>query len=174
MQLGIALTVPSEVSDFVRDKELYLSEKYHTIGGLKQPPHVTIKWPFEADDIKPFEEYCKDLAARTVPVQIIYDGYGMFDEAFFLKVKSTPELVALHCQILDELKAFGVNKRPFEGPDQQFHTTLAMEDISYEDCVAALQESKSWEVPSPFVSGKLALFRYTGEEWVIHSEYLLG
>lgn len=173
MQIGIGLLPPKHVCDFVRDKEHYISGKYDTYGGLIQPPHVTVKWPFEVDDLAPFEEYCRELAARTHPVEIIYDGYGLFPAGvFFLKVKSTPELVGLHCIILDDLKErFGVEKNAYEGPDQQFHTTLAMDDISYEDCVAALDESRGWDFPKPFISYRLALFRFTGDEWIVHSMY---
>ena len=173
MQIGIALLPPEDVCDFVRDKERYLSEKYNTVGGLTQPPHVTVKWPFEADDLAPFDEYCRELASKMRPVEIVYDGYGLFPAGvFFLKVNSTPELVGLHCTILDELKErFGIEKNPFEGIDQQFHTTLAMDDISYEDCVAALQESKDWGFPGPYISNRLAICRFTGAEWVVHSIY---
>lgn len=164
---------PKEVCEFVREKEHYLAEKYGTKGGLIQPPHVTIKWPFDVEDIGQFDNYCRDLSTRIQPVEIVYDGYGMFNAGvFFLKVRSTSALVCLHCKILEELKQqFGIEKNAFEGLDQQFHTTLAMEDISYEDCLAALSESKQWGFPGPFTSYRLALFKFTGEEWVVHSEY---
>ena len=133
-QIGIAILPPEEYALFVRRKEIDLAKRFNTIRGLLQPPHITIKWPFETESIAPFEAYCKKLVEEIKPFDIEVNGYGFFEpKAIFLKVVSSKDLVSLHLNILNDLKKqFKIEKNPFEGPNQQFHTTLAYEDLSEE------------------------------------------
>ncbi len=59
IQIGIAILPSEDYTLFVRKQEIHIAKGYATIRGLLQPPHVTIKWPFEidADNIELFEEY---------------------------------------------------------------------------------------------------------------------
>jgi|YelNatPaOPRAMG01_1025707.scaffolds.fasta_scaffold09679_5 2'-5' RNA ligase len=176
IKIGIALLVPEDYALFVRKQEIYLAKKYNTIRGLLQPPHITVKWPFSVESIKPFEEYCESLAKEIIPFKIYIEGYGFFEKprVIFLKVKSSDKLNKLHLKILHDLKEkFGVKKNKFEGtPHLQFHTTLAYEDIDEENFNKAKEELKNAKQPRwSFVFDSIGLFRFTGEEWVIHKKY---
>lgn len=178
MLVGIALLPPQSIVDFVLEKEHYLSEKYTTFGGLSQPPHVTIKWPFESTSLEPFEAYCETIAQQKPPIVIKYTGYGYFDPStLFLSVHPSEELVALHLGVLNDLKQkFNIEPLPFEGVSQQFHTTLVMDDISPENFKQAKEEMSTWYVPQAvnnFTAFELALFRKNKNIWVIHSKYRL-
>jgi 2'-5' RNA ligase len=151
-----------------------LSKKYDTYAGLTQPPHVTIKWPFEVTDIKPFEQYCEELSKTIKSFEIVYDGYGFFEpKVIFLKVVSIKKLINLHMKVLTELKEkFHIQKNKFEGPEQVFHTTLVMEDISEDNFYKAKKEVDSWEKPKlSFIFKSIGLFRFIGKEWIVHKEY---
>ena len=176
-KIGIALLPPQHVVNFVLEKEHYLSEKYNTLKGLSQPPHVTLKQHFKVESLEPYENYCKTLAKQISPLTLSYVDYGSFEPSIlFLAVHSSSELVELHLKVLDELtKNFGINPSPFEGPDQQFHTTLVIDDISSENFEKAKKELRGWETPTiSFQTNELALFQKVGEKWTIHSKYPLG
>jgi len=173
-QIGIGIIPPEDYSLFVRKQEIYLSKKYNTIVGLLQPPHVTIKWPFEINDIQPFEKYCEDLSKEIQPFEIKINGYGFFDpKVIFLKVEKNQNLINIHLKILKDLKEkFEIEKNKYEGAEPQFHTTLAYEDISEENFHKAKKELKKAEQPKlSFIFDSLGLFRFTGEEWIIHKNY---
>lgn len=173
-QIGIAILPSEDYALFIRKKEIYLSKKYYTIRGLLQPPHVTIKWPFEVDDISIFEDYCKELSNDTTPFKINAEGYGFFEpKVIFLKVLPSNELIELHLKILDDLKVrFNIEKNKFEGRNQQFHTTLAYEDISEDAFYRAKEELETSEEPKiSFKFNSIGLFKFTGEEWVIHKKF---
>lgn len=173
-QIGIAILPSNNYSLFVRKQEIYLSKKYNTVRGLLQPPHVTIKWPFETDEINKFDEYCAELAKNIEPFIVNAQGYGFFEpEVIFLKILPSEELLNLHLRILKDLKGkFGIDKNKFEGETQQFHTTLAYEDIKESEFYKAKEELEKGEQPElSFKFNKIGLFKYTGEEWIIYKVF---
>jgi 2'-5' RNA ligase len=144
---------------------------------LLQPPHVTIKWPFEVEDITIFERYCEELAKKINSFEVSIEGYGFFEpEVIFLKVIPSKELVNLHLKILYDLKTnFSIEKNQFEGQNQQFHTTLAYEDISQEMFSKAKEELENSEQPKiSFKFNSIGLFKFTGEEWIIHKKFKIN
>lgn len=176
-QIGIAILPPEDYSLFVRKQEIYLAKKYDTIQGLLQPPHVTVKWPFSVDSIWQFDDYCKSLANDITPFEVRIEGYGFFEpKVIFLKVLPSDELVKLHLRILSDLRGkFGIEKNKFEGATQQFHTTLAYSDISEANFHKAKQELENVERPEwSFTFDSIGLFRFSGEEWLVHKKYNIG
>ncbi len=173
-QIGIAIIPTEDYALFVRKTEIFLSKKYNTVRGLLQPPHITIKWPFETDDLKKFEDYCAELAREIDPFIVKIKGFGFFEpKVIFLKVVPNKKLLNLHLRILKDMKErFGINSNKFEGKDQQFHTTLAYGDLKESEFYRAKEELEKIKQPElSFKFNKIGLYRYTGEEWVIHKEF---
>jgi len=93
-----------------------------------------------------------------------------------MKVEPSKELVDLHLRVLDDLKnKYGVAKNKFEGPEQQFHTTLAYQDIEEEMFLKAKKDLSNEPEPKiTFKFDSIGLFLFTGEEWIITRKYKVG
>lgn len=191
MQIGIAILPSRELAKFAKDKAEYISSKYNTVGGLKQPPHITIKWPFDVSDLTAFEKYCERVAKQTKPFKVECNGYGFFGQkVIFLKALSTKHIVNLHLRVVQELnERFKIKPHYFEGPNQQFHLTIAFDDLSKKSFFEAQKELISSEQPHfkfrlnrlallrntrnkyvNFFLKHIGLYRYTGD-WVVHKEF---
>lgn len=172
--IGIALLLPEEYTSSIKKKSNYLSEKYNTQQGLFQPPHITLKSPFETKDLVVFEKYCEELAKGLRPFEIKVENYGFFEsKVIFLKIVPSEKLMSLHLSILDDLKnKQGIKENNFEGVDKQFHITLAYGDLSPEMFYKAKEELENSEQPHfSFKFDSIGLLKFTGKEWAIHKVF---
>lgn len=92
-------------------------------------PHVTL---FALEDSVPLdrvEAAVRDVAAEHDPVPARTDGVGVFPQtAVWLPVARSPELAALHRDVVDSVAGFGAPAVPYYEPERWFpHVGFALD-----------------------------------------------
>lgn len=172
MFLGYAILVNDQVHNFMRKLEVAIQRDYGVNPGLKQPPHITFKQPFEAQQFEPFERYLDRLADEVDPFEIVMRGVGFFDEfgIIFLDVVQDPKLKALQRRVLHDLKGSGVTPASFEDERYHFHATVAW-GLGTDNFLKARDALKVTRAGFRFVAEKLGLFYNVGpEEWIVYRQ----
>lgn len=95
-----------ESHNFIRKIQLKLHQEMGT-GLARQSPHVTLKSPFETDEIENHVLFLENLSKSIKPFEIELEGFGSFGEkVIYLAVKRNQELTELHQKILSDVKPF--------------------------------------------------------------------
>jgi len=110
MQIGFAILLSDEAHNYSRRLELEISRLFNTRSGLKQSPHITIKFPFEINKLPPYEKYFSDLAKTTKPFVVEIDGIAYFEpHVIYLRVVENQNLRDLRFRVIKDLESqFGV------------------------------------------------------------------
>lgn len=170
MKIGYAILLNNESHNFIRQVQLELHQETG-IGLARQTPHVTIKSPFDTNQIDDFVNYLEELARRMKPIHLELEGFGHFgNKVIFLDVKKNQELEDWHGVILKELKEqFGVTPDPFEGENIKFHASIAgfNREESFQQAYDYLSQ---YQPKYSFSASELGLFYYLGEGkgWIVN------
>lgn len=176
--LAYAILVPDEVHNWMRRTAFELHERY---GGdpyvLVLPPHVTIKQPFEAAELEPFEHHFDRLVAETEPFELVLRGFGYFERegVVFLDVEQDERLRAIQVRVLHDLAEHGIEPAPYESGEPvpyHFHATVA---VSLDDAALADARERYRETPEfRFLLERIGLFRRTAEGWTLYKRVRAG
>jgi 2'-5' RNA ligase len=131
MQIGYGIIVEGEIKNFMREIELLLLNKFNLKKGLYQPPHITIKPPFEVNELKLYENYLDDLCEKIESFEVSLKGFNSFGKkVIYLDVEQNQKLYDTYETIFNDIK----NKLNPEltRDDMIFHATLACSDINEE------------------------------------------
>jgi 2'-5' RNA ligase len=128
--IGIGALLDTDAFNTVRSLELAVASATNNFAGLGQPPHITIKRPFEVvsvDDIDKVLAQVEEVVEKTPAFTVQYSGLGNFGHTtLFLAVETSPELQKLHRELLSRLKeSFTDAESPHEGQQMVFHTSIA-------------------------------------------------
>ncbi len=127
--IGIGVLFEDNANNRLRKLELLIAEKTGNWRGLSQPPHVTIKIPFEVtdmNDVQTVKAAMIDLAQQTDRFLLELDGFGNFeDKVIYGSVKNPQTLLTLSNHLIDELTEPG-ETQDYERSRMIFHSTLAM------------------------------------------------
>lgn len=156
--------------NFIRRIQLELHHQTG-IGVARQPPHITIKSPFETTELAPHRKYLDDLSQKLNGLEVEIEGFGNFaDKVIYLNVRHTPALMALHETILQEVEEeFDLRPLEFEGENIKFHASVAgFEEIS--TCIEAQELLSKYSPQFKFSIAQLGLFYYLGpgKGWIVH------
>jgi 2'-5' RNA ligase len=172
--IGYVIKNPdSLVIDELRKK---LAVTFSVQEALKSPPHLTLFYPFETDDIQGVEPALADIARSIPPFLLDVVGFRSFDEAvWFLDVEQRPELHALKTRIVDAItQTLGISENR-KGNGVHFHITLAYKDLTPETFRQI--ESYLQETPLPVTHltvSNITILRQTETSWVPLRVFLLG
>lgn len=170
MQLGFAILVSDEVHNTIRRIQLAIAQACGSNPALKLAPHVTLKQAFHAKALAPIEDYFDALAAKIEPIELHLRGVDSFEQegVVFLSVEPNPALEALRLRVLSDLRErFKVKPVDIEDQRYRFHVSLTYE-LSGESLQRARQVVESMASDFRFPMETLALFCYTGEDWVVY------
>jgi 2'-5' RNA ligase len=170
MRAAIALLVDHQIQNFAR-RTVFDLERRYGIGffGSLLPAHVSLKQPFECDDMGKLEAYFDALAASIQPFEVAFDrfyhwaggGYGILG----LNVVETETLRGLHNRIVTELKGlFADTAAAHDGAGYHFHLTIELGQVAGEDVYKRYLDSlPDKNVALRCIARELALFYYAGE-----------
>ncbi|MEM9545183.1 MAG: 2'-5' RNA ligase family protein [Bacteroidota bacterium] len=176
MTIGFALLLNNECHNFIRQMQLEI----HQTTGIalpRQTPHITIKSPFEVDEVKHFVQYVEDLALNTKPIPIDFKGFGSFDDkVIFLDVMQNQKLLNLHWKILSNLKdKFGVEPHELEGENVKFHASIA--GFAHHQTFLQVHDHLSQYQPRfSFTAKEMGIFLHIGEGqgWIVNRRVHFG
>lgn len=169
MTIGFAILPDSGLHNYIRGLQLRLNQKLG-IRLSRQSPHITIKSPFETNDLQAHIDYLEQLAPQIDPFDIRCSGFGTFGkQVLFLRVADNPDLLALHNRILKDLdNQFGIQAHEFEGENVVFHASIAgfRESENIEDALAFLKTEHPELV---FKARELGVFFHLGggDGWIV-------
>jgi 2'-5' RNA ligase len=172
--IGIGVLFNQKTNNKLRQFELMLAEKSNNWSGLGQPPHITVKVPFEVKDIDAVEtvaNFMTELAQNTKSFNITLRGFNNFgDKVLYAAIENTTELLKLSEALLEQLTQPG-NAREYERGRTVFHSTLAMNlsESEYRICRKALQDT-SLEIDTEVVGLGLFLGLDELQHWAVISE----
>jgi 2'-5' RNA ligase len=171
-KIGIGILLPPRVSNLTREVELDVAAQINNFKGLTQPPHITVKRPFELASKSELDSFISTLEEidHSSLSPMAYTSVDSFpDGSLYLAVDRNDSLRLLHEKLLEHCTAFNIQPDQFEGNAVIFHTTLAMgipeEDIRH--LQPTLQRIAS-RIGS-FSSQYMGIFMYLPENdtWVV-------
>lgn len=180
--IGIGALIENEPFNELREVALRLAIMTNNWCGLSQPPHVTIKRPFEVKDLATIKKVARDMeyiATAQAPFKLKLAGRKSFGQAvIYVPVADNQTLDKLHAQLLERLAPYYQETDKFEGSKMVFHGTLAM-DLSSKEYKIGMSELQSSELNTSFNIPVTTLGLFLGiddlTQWVvIHQSPLLG
>lgn len=174
MLIGFGILLNGESFNLARKLELELCKKFGLCWGLKQPPHITIKCPFETKELDKFTNYLQDLSKNVKSFEIELEDFNYFEpKVIFLDVKENPKLKKLHFKIIKDLKEkFCIEPHQFEGNKIKFHSTLAVIDVTKQKFLRAKKYLEKYKPKLKFKAKSIGIFYYLGKNagWIIVKE----
>jgi len=163
MEIGYGILLEDKAFNYIRGLELELFENLGLEAGLRQPPHITIKPPFEVSELQPHFEYLERLARETEPFEISLKGFNSFGEkVLYLDVLQNEKLFDLNKKITSDLST--------NVDEMILHATLAYNDLNQESFKKAYSILMQKTLPDfKFVFKKIGLFYRLSNDagWII-------
>lgn len=171
MKIGFGIIVNNEVFNFTRESQIDLFQRFNTSYGLRQSPHITIKTPFETEDVEVFDSYLKKIAEKLTPFELCISGIGYFEPSVvYLAIKESKELRGLYEKINQDFQ------RDFEmdiNEEMIFHLTLAYKDLTKQNFRNIKKYLKEKDPQFCFTVNTLGLFYFLPDEdsWILYKRY---
>lgn len=138
--IGIGILFDTAVTNDLREIELRLASVTGNLNGLRQPPHITIKRPFEieSESIEHVTEDLKRLLGNYKPFLVSLQGVDSFGTSvLYANVERNDMLTLLHKDLVSAFAKYQTAPDPLEGDNVVFHSTLAA-GLSTPECTKAL------------------------------------
>lgn len=171
-KIGVGLLLPLDIENQIRSLELSIFNTSKVPDGLFQPPHVTIKRPFEISSqsrLQQFTDEIDNLAKDSIKCEFKYTRSGSFpDGSVYIQVRENSELLAIHNKLLGIASNFDARADNFEGINVLFHTTIAINlgDTQKADAIKMADRASFTE--TTIEAAHIGLFlRVAGAGWVI-------
>ncbi len=170
MQYFVGYLIEGEVSDYYKTLTSDLEQRF-SIKNLSEyiPPHLTLKIPFEPDNIEDFESYLVTIAESLSSVDLEVDGFEKFDGkrmTIFLKVTAGENIKTIE-NVVDRLESYGENTKSLPRP-LALHTSIAR-FLSPEQCEEIWSYLQT--APKPhfnLVFNNLTIFKLVEENWEVY------
>lgn len=178
MKVGIGLVPNEDVSTQIITLEKELSKFIGSDSGLKQPPHITIKSPFEVSDMTRIEMFFDTFAETVTPIHIAFSGFGYFEPTTaYIAVKANKHLQTLHARLLRELEInLAVKPNIYEGNNAVFHTSIAinLSQNQYDSAYQYLSQLPLVSFETIFSKIGLFLLKEDTNKWIIYKSTTLS
>lgn len=170
MKAAFALLTDTEVHNLVRKMAWEIHEKHGT-GTIhnRLPPHISLKQPFDVQDLAALEGYMTQLASSIQPFEVTLTEIQIVPKLFagieygilWVDVQETDILRNLHYRLNDELnQRFGNTQADYDGPTYHFHLTVAMAGQPIDVYRRYYSTLPNPEVKLRFAVQELAMFVY--------------
>jgi 2'-5' RNA ligase len=162
MKCTFALLVNKKIHNFIRKKALEMHlETGCGFYAAQLPPHISLKQPFEIDDLKKAEDYFDKLSKSIKPFSITFGPTFVWKNVFALDVVDNPELREYHNKINSELKELFENTSALhDGDSYAFHATIAIDRKDDSVFSEVYEKVKDETVSLEYVADKIVMFYY--------------
>ncbi|MBM3231863.1 2'-5' RNA ligase family protein [Candidatus Pacearchaeota archaeon] len=142
----------------------------------KVPSHLTLKAPFETEDITQIEKILEQFSEKNKKSKLELEGFGHFgNRVIFIGVKPNEKMKEGYSHLLDSLKKVdGLTWSEFEGKGANFHATIATKGIEevFEEMWGYISTLEKPHFELDF--DNIALLKYEAGKWLIHKEYSIN
>lgn len=173
----IALVPEGTIQEEATQLKEALKENFNIKYALKSPAHITLKMPFNWNELKEdkLAFLLKDFFENKKPFDLQLKGFDRFGKrVIFIAVKPSEKLTTLQ----QELGAFSklVLKLPLELSDTSFHPhmTIAFKDLKtpkFEDYWNFIRKQS---FNYPYLVKEAALLKRTEGRWLVINTFSLG
>jgi len=170
MKIGVGLLIDDNAHNELRDLELIVSSKTGNELGLYQPPHITIKRPFEADQNtfvdakKILKEFCGSMDEFEINLGI----YRTFGNEVVYAYTEDSKIVFAQGILLKKLEKINVIPDEFDVDKYILHSTieLGLSPNEFEIAKSNLQNYKSKTITT--LISRVGLFLNVDEKhWIV-------
>lgn len=150
MRYVIACNLNGDIVEYHKKLVSEIAQNFGVIFPLKQnfEPHFTLKYGFEATDIKEVESIIEKFCASHKKTPIKAGGFKSFrNDVIFLDIKLSDEAHQVFLEFINEIKKISwLSWKEHDGENLNFHATIAA------DC------EKNYAEILNFIEGKKQLF----------------
>lgn len=135
-------------------------------------PHITLKYPFETNNIEELEDFLVNFCNNQVAEKIELDGFNHFDDrVVFMKVKFSKAALKVYESLYKELKKFAwMQWDKFDSVNMKFHSTIASDDINNKfDAIFNFLKEKDYRFELKF--DNISILKYENEHWDIYRKF---
>ncbi len=170
MKIGIGLLIDDDAHNELRDLELVVSSKTGNELGLFQPPHITIKRPFEADQNtfvdakKILKEFCSSVEEFEINLGI----YRTFGNEVIYAFTEDSKIIPAKKTLLEKFEKIDVMPDEFDADKYIAHSTIALglSSSDFELAESELQNYKSKNITT--LISRVGLFLNVDEKhWIV-------
>jgi len=164
MRCTFALLVNDEIHNYIRKKAVEINR---LIGcgffASQLPPHISLKQPFEIDDIDKAEKYFDVFSKKIQPIKIKIDSIYNWKNIIGLNVVENAELRNAHKILNIDLKEIFRNSSALHnGNSYHFHATISMGGIARSqhksEFIEAYEKVKDENLNFEFMANKIVMF----------------
>lgn len=129
----IAFVLKDEQSVAVDHLRQTIASTFDVAAAMRLPPHMTLFYPFETDDISKLAAKLEKIAASQKAFTVPINKFSSFDErVWFLDPAQDEKLFILKDAIVSIIKGTLSIGEDNEGRKAHFHITLAYKDLTPE------------------------------------------
>jgi 2'-5' RNA ligase len=182
-KLGVAVLLDDATSNQIRLLELEVASATSNAYGLRQPPHITVKRPFEVSshaEAAAFSEDVRSIARVTSTFTLAISGSGDFGgKVVYLPVATeddSAQLRALPETLLETAAHYNASIDEYEATGRPtFHATIAM-GLDDQQHTAALDIVRNAAFSATTVANRLAVLISVddGQNWSVFQTFTLG
>lgn len=167
MRYFIAYAFQDKEKDAIEALRVAIAKKFSVREALKMPPHITLFYPFETNNIISLQNTLESFAKTQPSIELQCLGFSSFDQAvWFLDIEQKPELFSLKTRIVEVVEHSLDLLEERNGHDIHFHCTLAYKDVSPEVFTQIGLSIKQEVIPiTHFLLNNLTLFQYSEVGW---------
>lgn len=173
----LALVPPTEIFEKVQGIKLLIRDQFGIKYALKSPPHVTLKMPFQYNEVKEsqLEKKLGDFLDSQKPFALKIGGVGTFGKrVIFLGIEKSPELV----QLQSSLKTFCKRELNLidELSDRNYHPhlTVAFKDLKKGNFEEVLKEVRRNSFQAAYLANELWILKRLDQKWILHKSIQFG
>lgn len=176
MKYLIVTLIKGEASRY-QQKLLYsVAEKFNVNDAVKTKPpaHITLKYSFEVENIKPIEECIEQFCKSQKKCKYKLAGINHFDDdVIFIDVFPSNDMKKLYINFIQSLKNnTSLEFKEFDGKTN-FHSSIAHTDIK--DKFDEIYSFVSKENPIfDVLFDNISILKLADGVWKIHKEYPLN
>ncbi len=170
MKIGIGLLIDDDAHNDLRDLEIIVSNATGNELGLFQPPHITIKRPFEADQntFEDTKKILKDFSEAVEEFRIDLGIYKTFSNEVLYAYPDETKIVDAQKILLEMLDKISIKPDEFDVEKYIAHSTIALglSPNEFEIAESKLHNYESKTITT--VISKIGLFLNVDEKhWIV-------
>ncbi len=167
MKCTFALLVDEKIHNFIRKKAVEMhSETGCGFYAAQLQPHISLKQPFEIDDLKKAEDYFDRLSKSIKPFSITVGPTFVWKNLFALDVVENSELRKCHNKINRELKELFENTHALhDGDSYAFHATISIDRKDDSVFSEIYEKVKDETVSLEYTADKIVMFYYDDDKY---------
>ncbi|MDP4144340.1 MAG: 2'-5' RNA ligase family protein [Bacillota bacterium] len=140
----------------------------------KLPAHITLKAPFEAENISELEKIIEDFTSSNTKAPMKLEGYKNFRrDVVYMDVQPSKEAVEIHDRLSDSLKKLPwLEWKANEGKNKVFHCTIVSKKVGnkFQD---VMNHVSRYPYKYTIDFDNITIFQWEENTWKLKKKYIM-